>query len=74
MKVDLSEIKRSDYIENSTKPSVFVRRGEGVVMPVVLSNTGLMVNIEDIRSNLGKLSEKQRRSILSSNIMKLVLL
>lgn len=72
MKVDLNEIKGPGYFENSIDPKVVM--GERLDMPVVPNNTGPSIDLENIRENLGKLNEKQKRSILSSNIMKMVLL
>ena len=74
MKVDLSEIKGPGAFPDGISPHI---KGEsGITSPVVPNNTGqvLGIDIEEIRENLGKMNEKQKKSILSSNIMRMVLL
>lgn len=75
MKVDLSEIKGPGSHQGGDVREMI----PGVIRdwnsaPVVPNNTGPSIDLETIRENLGKLNEKQKRSILSSNIMKMVLL
>lgn len=78
MKVDLNEIKGPGSLQGGDVRELIpgvIRDWEGSIsMPVVPNNTGPSINLETIRENLGKLNEKQKRSILSSNIMKMVLL
>lgn len=74
MKVDLSEIKGPGAFPDGINPKI---KGEsGITSPVVPNNTGqvLGIDIEEIRGNLAKMNEKQKKSILSSNIMRMVLL